>query len=58
MNVARDDSDLLVVTETGSASTPAHQYAVKGRGGLGVRTIALTDKKGCLAGCVGATITK
>jgi DNA gyrase subunit A len=51
MDIARDDSDLLVVTENGFGKrTRLDQYPVKGRGGLGVRTIALTDRKGYLAG--------
>ena len=51
MDIARDDSDLLVITENGFGKrTPLNEYAVKGRGGLGVRTVTLTDKKGYLVG--------
>ncbi len=50
-DVARDDSDLLVVTENGFGKrTRLDQYPVQGRGGLGVRTVTLTDRKGSLAG--------
>jgi DNA gyrase subunit A len=51
MDIARDDSDLLVITENGFGKrTPLNEYVVKGRGGLGVRTVTLTDKKGYLVG--------
>jgi DNA gyrase subunit A len=51
MDIARDDSDLFVVTENGFGKrTPISEYRITGRGGLGVRTIALTDRKGYLAG--------
>src|SRR5204862_75210 len=50
-SVARDDDDLLVVTEQGYGKrTPVREYPRKGRGGLGVKTIQLTDAKGKLAG--------
>ena len=48
---ARDDDDLLVVTEQGYGKrTPVREYPRKGRGGLGVKTVQLTDAKGKLAG--------
>jgi DNA gyrase subunit A len=51
MDIARDDSDLFVVTENGFGKrTRIDEYPIKGRGGLGVRTISLTDRKGYLAG--------
>ena len=51
MDIARDDSDLFVVTENGFGKrTPISEYRITGRGGLGVRTIALTDRKGYLVG--------
>src|SRR5207237_4493820 len=51
LSVARDDDDLLVVTEQGYGKrTPVREYPRKGRGGLGVKTIQLTDAKGKLAG--------
>ncbi|MGH2914424.1 MAG: DNA gyrase C-terminal beta-propeller domain-containing protein, partial [Solirubrobacteraceae bacterium] len=53
MDVARDDQELLVVTENGYGKrTPIPEYPVKGRATMGVRTIALTDRKGALAGAL------
>ena len=50
MDVARPDQDLLVVTENGYGKrTAIDDYPIKGRGTMGVKTIALTDKKGALA---------
>ncbi|MBS1679959.1 MAG: DNA gyrase subunit A [Actinobacteria bacterium] len=51
MNIARDDTELFVVTENGYGKrTPVSEYPVKGRGTKGVLTIRLTEKKGALAG--------
>jgi DNA gyrase subunit A len=51
LSIARDDDDLLVVTEQGYGKrTPVREYPRKGRGGLGVKTVQLTDAKGKLAG--------
>jgi len=51
MDVARDDQELLVVTENGYGKrTQISDYPVKGRGTMGVRTIQLTENKGALAG--------
>jgi DNA gyrase subunit A len=51
INIAQDDSDLLVVTENGYGKrTRVRDYPLKGRGGMGVKTIQLTEKKGSLAG--------
>jgi len=51
LNIAQDDSDLLVVTENGYGKrTRVADYPVKGRGGMGVKTIQLTESKGTLAG--------
>jgi len=51
MDIARDDSDLFVVTENGFGKRSLmSEYPIKGRGGLGVRTVQLTDRKGYLAG--------
>jgi DNA gyrase subunit A len=51
MDIARDDSDLFVITENGFGKrSRMSEYPVKGRGGLGVRTVALTDRKGYLVG--------
>jgi len=51
VNIAQDDSDLLVVTENGYGKrTRVGDYPRKGRGGMGVKTIQLTEAKGTLAG--------
>jgi DNA gyrase subunit A len=53
MDIARDDTELLVVTENGYGKrTPIADYPVKGRGAMGVKTIALTEKKGGVAGAL------
>ncbi len=53
MDVARDDQELLVVTEHGFGKrTSISDYPVKGRGTMGVKTIALTENKGQLAGAL------
>jgi DNA gyrase subunit A len=53
MDVARDDQELLVVTENGYGKrTPIDEYPVKGRGTMGVKTIQLTENKGALAGAL------
>jgi DNA gyrase subunit A len=53
MDVARDDDELLVVTENGYGKrTPIPDYPVKGRGTMGVKTITLTENKGALAGAL------
>jgi len=53
MDVARDDQELFVVTENGFGKrTALSEYPVKGRGTMGVKTIALTDRKGALAGAL------
>jgi len=53
MDVARDDQELLVVTENGYGKrTPIPDYPVKGRGTMGVKTISLTENKGQLAGAL------
>jgi DNA gyrase subunit A len=53
MDVARDDTELLVVTENGFGKrTSIADYPVKGRGTKGVKTIQLTDRKGALAGAL------
>jgi len=51
MNIARDDTELFVVTENGYGKrTPVSDYPIKGRGTKGVLTVKLTEKKGGLAG--------
>ena len=53
MDIARDDTDLLVVTENGYGKrTPIADYPVKGRGAMGVKTINITEKKGGVAGAL------
>ena len=53
MDVARDDAELLVVTENGYGKrTAVSEYPVKGRGTKGVLTAKLTEKKGGLAGAL------
>jgi len=49
--IARDDMDLLVVTDNGYGKrTRVSEYPRKGRGGMGVKTAQLTEAKGKLAG--------
>jgi DNA gyrase subunit A len=51
VTIAKDDADLLVVTENGYGKrTPIRDYPRKGRGGMGVKTVQLTEAKGNLAG--------
>ena len=53
MDIARDDAELLVVTENGYGKrTGVAEYPVKGRGAMGVKTIQLTEQKGGLAGAL------
>src|SRR4051794_38607573 len=53
MDIARDDTELLVVTENGYGKrTAIAEYPVKGRGTMGVKTISITEKKGGLAGAL------
>ncbi|MDX6662317.1 MAG: gyrase subunit [Solirubrobacterales bacterium] len=53
LEVARDDTELFVVTENGYGKrTPLPEYPVKGRGTKGVLTAKLTEKKGGLAGAL------
>ncbi|HWY89143.1 MAG TPA: DNA gyrase subunit A [Solirubrobacteraceae bacterium] len=53
MDVARDDMDLLVVTENGYGKrTQIGQYRKTNRGAKGVKTIKLTERKGGLAGAL------
>ena len=51
INIAEDDADLLVVTENGYGKrTRVSEYPVKGRGGMGVKTVQLTEARGYLVG--------
>jgi DNA gyrase subunit A len=53
MDIARDDSELFVVTENGYGKrTQVSEYPVKGRGTKGVLTAKLTAKRGGLAGAL------
>ena len=53
MDVARDDQELLVVTENGFGKrTSIAEYRKTKRGAMGVGTIKLTDQKGALAGAL------
>jgi DNA gyrase subunit A len=53
MHVVRDGADVLVATSGGYAKrTPAGQYPVKGRGGLGVRTAQIVAARGELVGAL------
>ena len=51
MEIAPDGSELFVVTGRGYGKrTPVSEYPEHHRGGSGVKTIQVTDKKGALAG--------
>jgi DNA gyrase subunit A len=53
MDVARNDTELFVVTDNGYGKrTPVSEYPVKGRGTKGVLTARLTEKKGGLVGAL------
>jgi DNA gyrase subunit A len=53
MDVARDETELFVVTQNGYGKrTSITEYPVKGRATKGVKTIQLTDRKGALAGAL------
>ncbi len=49
MEIVKPNSDFLVITEKGYGKrTPIEEYPVQRRGGQGVSTIKMTDKKGLL----------
>jgi DNA gyrase subunit A len=53
MDVARDETELFVVTENGFGKrSPITDYPVKGRATKGVKTIQMTERKGALAGAL------
>jgi DNA gyrase subunit A len=53
LNIAQNDADLLIVTENGFGKrTRIDEYPVKGRGGLGVKTVQLTEARGQLVGAL------
>ncbi len=52
MEITNDTGDLFVITEKGYGKrTPVSEYPEHKRGGQGVFTITMTDKKGQLAAC-------
>jgi len=53
MEVVRDGMDVLVATGGGYAKrTPIEEYPVQGRGGKGVVTAKITERRGALVGAV------
>ncbi|HWH01833.1 MAG TPA: intein-containing DNA gyrase subunit A [Pilimelia sp.] len=53
MEVVRDNMDVLVATNGGYAKrTPIEEYPVQGRGGKGVLTAKITERRGGLVGAV------
>jgi DNA gyrase subunit A len=53
MDIARDDTEVFVVTENGYGKrTAVAEYPVKGRATKGVLTIKLVERKGALAGAL------
>jgi DNA gyrase subunit A len=53
MEVVRDSMDVLVATNGGYAKrTPIDEYPVQGRGGKGVLTAKITERRGGLVGAV------
>ncbi len=53
MEVVRPNADLLVITDAGFGKrTPLEQYPLKGRGGKGVLTVRIVERRGYLAGAL------
>ena len=53
MEVVREDMDVLVATNGGFAKrTPIEEYPVQGRGGKGVLTAKITERRGSLVGAL------
>lgn len=51
MDVVRKDADLLVITELGFGKrTPLSQYRVQTRGGIGLKTLKVTERNGEIVG--------
>lgn len=51
MDILPPDSEVLIITEKGYGKrTPAAEYAIRGRGGKGIKTANITDKNGGLVG--------
>ena len=52
LEIVEEESDLFVITENGYGKrTPTSEYPIHHRGGKGVYTIKMTEKKGRLAAC-------
>lgn len=52
MEISNGKGDLLVITENGYGKrTPISEYTIQNRGGQGVNTITMTEKKGNLVAC-------
>ena len=52
--LVRPDMDLLAVTERGYGKrTPLTEYKVQHRGGIGIKTVQITEKNGPLVDCKG-----
>ncbi|PKZ20770.1 DNA gyrase subunit A [Aerococcus sanguinicola] len=57
--VLADDADVLVVTENGYGKrTPASEYAIRKRGGKGVKTINASQRNGKLVGMTTVDLTE
>ena len=53
LNVVQDGTDVLVATDGGYAKrTPMEEYPVQGRGGKGVLTAKITERRGALVGAL------
>ena len=51
MDILEEDTTVLVITEKGYGKrTSIHEYAIKGRGGKGIKTANITAKNGKLVG--------
>lgn len=51
VDLLKEDSEVLIITEKGYGKrTKASEYAIKGRGGKGIKTANITSKNGNLAG--------
>lgn len=51
VDLLTEDSEVLIITEKGYGKrTKASEYAIKGRGGKGIKTANITSKNGDLAG--------
>ncbi|MBP2966736.1 DNA gyrase subunit A, partial [Acinetobacter baumannii] len=56
MDILHSNSEVLVITEKGYGKrTAAGEYAIKGRGGKGIKTVNVTEKNGHLAGLTTVT---